>query len=145
MNTIENSPLHTILDLALARTVVVRDVDASVAGHHGLGVNDLALLLELQEAGGRLRRVDLARRLGVTTSGVARQLGPLERIGVVGRESSPGDARLALVVLTPAGDELATNAARTAGAAAARVLAGVWNEQEREQLATLVARVRGRT
>ena len=39
--------LSTVLQLAYARTVVVRDVDASLEGHHGLGLNDLALLLEL--------------------------------------------------------------------------------------------------
>jgi L-alanine-DL-glutamate epimerase-like enolase superfamily enzyme len=68
-------------------------------------------LLELRQARQqRLRRVELANRLGVTTSGIARQLGPLERIGLVGRESSPGDARLALVVLTEAGDRVAGEA-----------------------------------
>ena len=38
----------------------------------------------------RLRRLDLAERLGITPSGVARQLAPLERRGLVGRESHPG-------------------------------------------------------
>jgi DNA-binding MarR family transcriptional regulator len=140
------SPLLTsVLDLALARTVVVRDVDASIGSHHGLGVNDLALLLELADAPERrLRRVDLARRLGITTSGLARQLGPLEKIGVVDRESSPGDARLALVVLTPAGAELAQNAARTASEAAKRVLGNVWSAAEQRQLAALLAKARSR-
>lgn len=142
MNT-QRTALATVLDLALARTLVVRDVDATVASHHGLGVSDLALLLELAEApDGRMRRVELARRLGVTTSGVARQLGPLERIGVVTRESSPGDARLANVVLTAVGAELAENAARTADEAASRVLARVWSERERVQVTKLVSRAR---
>src|SRR4051794_20672559 len=103
MNTTSNA-LSTVLSLLYARTVLVRDVDAPLGSFHGLGLNDLALLLELNEApNGTMRRVDLAGRLGITTSGVARQLGPLERIGLVDRESSPGDARLALVVLTEAG------------------------------------------
>jgi len=139
----ERTALDTVLDLALARTILVRDVDASVAAHHGLGVGDLALLLELASArDGRMRRVELAKRLGITTSGVARQLGPLERIGVVAREASPGDARLANVVLTPAGAELAENAQRTANEAANRVVARIWSERERVQLAKLVAQAR---
>lgn len=44
--------LTSVLDLSLARTIVIRDVDATVASHHGLGMNDLALLLELADAPG---------------------------------------------------------------------------------------------
>jgi len=134
--------LRTVLGLSLARTIVVRDVDRPLAAH-GLGLSDLALLLELLEAsGGRLQRAELAHALGVTPSGIARQLAPLEKLGIVARESSPRDARLALVTLTPAGRELAENAARTAGDAATRVLAGLWSTSEQERLAALVAKVR---
>ena len=112
--------LAITLSLARARTLVLRDVDEPLGSHHGLGLNDLAVLLELQAAPGqKLRRVELARRLAVTTSGIARQLGPLERIGLVSRESNPTDARLALVVLTPRGAEVADEAGATAEAAAA--------------------------
>ena len=143
--TTTSPSLTSVLDLSLARTIVIRDVDATVASHHGLGMNDLALLLELADAPGRrVRRVDLARRLGITTSGLARQLGPLEKIGVVDREASPGDARLALVVLTPAGAELARNAAHTAAEASERVLASVWSAAEQRQLAALVTKIRDR-
>lgn len=139
--TAEHQPLLTALRLSLARTIVTRDIDASVAAHHGLGLNDLALLLELRDAGGRMRRVDLARKLGVTTSGVARQLGPLERIGVVDREPSPGDARLAIVVLTAAGADLAGNAEATATRAAAHVLDNLWSRPEQAAVTELLGRV----
>ena len=95
----DSTALSTVLQLAYARTVVVRDVDATLAGYHGLGLNDVALLLELHSAAdGRLRRLDLADRLGITPSGVARQLAPLERRGLVGtrvasRRCTPGDRR----------------------------------------------------
>ena len=94
---------------------MLRDVDASLGGHHGVSLSDLAILLELRDAPGqRLRRVELANRLGITPSGVARQLQPLERIGVVGRESHARDARLALVVLTDAGARIADERQATA-------------------------------
>src|ERR1700704_1685185 len=115
--------LSTVLQLAYARTVVVRDVDASLEGHHGLGLNDLALLLELNSTpNGRLRRLDLAERLGLTPSGVARQLAPLERRGLVGRESHPDDARLAIVVLTEAGSRIVAQMLPTPEEGATRVL-----------------------
>ena len=139
-----NRPLRTVLDLALARTLLLRDVDASLGHHHGVSLSDLALLLELHAAPDeKLRRVELANRLGVTPSGVARQLGPLERIGLVGRESNPRDARLALVTLTEAGRRIADEAQRTAQEASDTALRARWGQDERDQLAELLSAVRG--
>jgi DNA-binding MarR family transcriptional regulator len=136
--------LSTVLQLAYARTVVVRDVDASLEGHHGLGLNDLSLLLELNsDPNGRLRRLDLAERLGITPSGVARQLAPLERRGLVGRESHPDDARLAIVVLTEAGARIVADVVPTAEEAATRVLAKLWNDEEQQRASALLRRARG--
>ena len=135
--------LTLLLDLALARTVVVRDVDNTLGAHHGLGLSDLALLIELEAAPqGRMRRVELANRLAVTTSGVARQLGQLERRKIVTRESNPADARLALAVLTEAGEKLLTQALATAEEEAEQVLAKHWSPAERQRLGKLLSAVR---
>ena len=143
MNPSIDTPLSTVLDLARARTVVLRDVDAAIGVHHGIGLSDLALLLELNAAPQhRMRRVDLAGRLGVTTSGVARQLAPLERIGVVGRETSPGDARLTLVVLTEAGERVAGEALPTAEEAAASALGKLWSSEDGARLGALLTAAR---
>jgi len=56
------------------------------------------------------RRVDLAERLGLTASGVTRSLLPLEKIGLVTRQSDPRDARVGYALITPTGLELVTNA-----------------------------------
>lgn len=136
-----SSKLAAVLDLARARALVLRDMDVPLGGHHGLGVNDLAVLLELKAAPAwTLRRVELARRLAVTTSGIARQLAPLERIGLVTRESDLMDARLTLVVLTPRGAEVAEEARVTAEDAAANALRQVWSEEELDALAPLLRR-----
>jgi DNA-binding MarR family transcriptional regulator len=133
--------LELTLDLVRARTLVLRDVDHPLGSHHGLGLNDLAVLLELRsEPSHKLRRVELARRLAVTTSGIARQLAPLERIGLVTRESNPADARLALVVLTPRGAEVAEEAAATAEHAAEGALGRIWSVREKDALRPLLAR-----
>jgi DNA-binding MarR family transcriptional regulator len=133
--------LGIVLDLTRARTLVLRDLDHPLGSHHGLGLNDLAVLLELKSAPGQtLRRVELARRLAVTTSGIARQLAPLEKIGLVTRESNPSDARLALVVLTPRGAEVAAEAGATAEEAAALALGRLWSVEEKETLGGLLRR-----
>ena len=134
-----NTELELIIALSRTATALVRDVDHGLSSHHGLGLNDLGLLLELAGApDGKLRRSELAERLGVTPSGVARQLGPLERIGVVDRESNPKDARLALVVLTKAGRELARDAAVTAQEASERVLNKRWSMKDQVALGALL-------
>src|SRR5215210_5486079 len=144
MTPADTTALSTVFQLAYARTVVVRDVDATLAGHHGLGLNDLALLLELNSApNGRLRRLDLADRLGITPSGVARQLAPLERRGLVGREPHPDDARLAIVVLTDAGTRVVGEMLPTAEEAATRVLGKLWKADEQQHAAALLQRARG--
>jgi DNA-binding MarR family transcriptional regulator len=137
------SALQTVLDLSLAKTIVARQVDVPLGHHHGVSLSDLALLVELRnEPLEKLRRSELAARLGVTPSGVARQLQPLERIGLVGRESNRRDARLALVTLTDAGRRIADEASATAEEAAAATLRSFWSDAERERLAKLLAVVR---
>jgi DNA-binding MarR family transcriptional regulator len=99
------------LRLARAWATLARRLDSALGGHHGISFADYQLLLHLQRApGGRLRRVDLADRLGLTASGVTRSLLPLEKIGLVTRQSDPRDARVGYALITPTGDELVTNA-----------------------------------
>jgi DNA-binding MarR family transcriptional regulator len=99
------------LRLARAWATLARRLDSALGGHHGISFADYQLLLHLQRApGGRLRRVDLADRLGLTASGVTRSLLPLEKIGLVTRQSDPRDARVGYALITPTGNELVTNA-----------------------------------
>ena len=135
--------LDTLFDLSLARTQLARDVDHPLSAH-GISLADLAILRELRlEPTRKLRRSELAQRLGVTPSGIARQVAPLERIGLVARESHDRDARLALVVLTDTGTRIVDDALQTAEAAADRALAARWSDSERERLSKLLSRGRG--
>jgi DNA-binding MarR family transcriptional regulator len=104
---------HLDFFLTLNRThaVVSRRFDAELGGLHGVGINDLHLLCALDEAPeGRLRRVDLARALGLTPSGVTWILRPLIKRRLVASEPSPEDARVAFAALTPAGKRLVADA-----------------------------------
>jgi DNA-binding MarR family transcriptional regulator len=134
------SSLDTLFELSLLRTVLARELDHPLS-LHGISLSDLALLRELRAAeGGKLRRSELAQRLGITPSGVARQVAPLERMGLVARESHERDARLALVVLTETGTRIVDEALATANDAADRAFAARWSTAERDQLASLLAR-----
>jgi DNA-binding MarR family transcriptional regulator len=93
--------------LSAAWAVVDRKVSNALSGHRGVSFSEYRMLRTLSLAPGmRASRVDLARAVGLTPSAVTRALGPLERIGLVTTERNERDARLALAVLTPAGQEL---------------------------------------
>jgi DNA-binding MarR family transcriptional regulator len=127
--------------LGIRRAVALWEtrIDAELGAAHGLGVSDLAAIHHLAQApGARLRRIDLARRLALTPSGVTRLLAPLERRGVVAREADGHDARATYAVLTRAGKTLAKDAAASAEAIAERIL-GALSDRDRTAFATLAA------
>lgn len=99
------------LQLSRVTTAMTRRLDAWLGNHHGISFADYQMLRHLARAPeGRLRRVDLAERLGLTASGVTRSLMPLEKIGLVGRQSDPRDARVGYAIITATGAELAATA-----------------------------------
>ncbi|MDQ1813418.1 MULTISPECIES: MarR family winged helix-turn-helix transcriptional regulator [Massilia] len=106
-----NSHAELCLRMARANAALLRRFDNSLGGHHGISFSDFQILNHLSRApGGRLRRVDLAERLGLTASGITRSLLPLEKIGLVTREADPRDARVGFAVITASGKELALHA-----------------------------------
>ncbi len=99
------------LSLARANATLLRRFDNALGSHHGISFSDYQVLSHLSRApGARLRRVDLAERLGLTASGVTRTLPPLEKIGLITREPDPRDARVGYAAVTPTGQELMRNA-----------------------------------
>ncbi|WP_181017575.1 MarR family winged helix-turn-helix transcriptional regulator [Zemynaea arenosa] len=135
--------LDFCLRLARAYATIGRRMDAVLGGHHGLSFNDFTLLLHLARApGGRLRRVDLADRLGLTASGVTRSLLPLEKTGWVARQSDPRDARIGYAVITAEGHELLDNALKTAAEVAEEMLLQADRDQL-DVLATVLAPLAG--
>lgn len=99
--------LDFCLRLTRAHATVTRRLDNALSNVHGLSFGDFMILYYLDRApGARLRRVDLAERLGLTASGVTRSLLPLEKLGLVARQPDPRDARVGYAQITPAGQEL---------------------------------------
>jgi DNA-binding MarR family transcriptional regulator len=127
--------------LGIRRTIALWEsrVDAEL-GSHGLSLSDFAALHHLAQApNARLRRVDLARRLAITPSGITRLLGPLERRGIVSREADGHDARATWAVLTKSGRTLTKDAAASVTELAESIFESL-GERERaafKKLATL--------
>jgi len=118
-----DAALDFCLRLARAHATIIRRLDAVLGGHHGLSFGDFMLLHHLSKApGGRLRRVDLAERQGLTASGVTRTLLPMEKTGLVARMADERDARVGFAAITPAGHNLLDNAMLTARETCAELL-----------------------
>jgi DNA-binding MarR family transcriptional regulator len=92
--------------LLRAYTSTTRLLSAELQEDHGLTLNDYEALLVLSRAeGGRMKRVDLARNLMLTPSGITRLLQGLEDAGLVERAACASDLRVTYAQLTDAGRE----------------------------------------
>lgn len=78
---------------------------------HGLDFSDFMILFYLNEAPEqKLRRIDLAAKLGLTASGITRMLLPLEKLGIIERSLDDADARARYASITLAGKNLLQDA-----------------------------------
>lgn len=138
------SALHWKLftDLSRATAVASRAFDAELGSVHGLSLSDLQLLEALDRAPDRrMRRIDLARQLGLTASGVTWMLRPLGRRRLVSNESSELDARVQFAVLTEAGRRLVQDALASGRRLAGELLEARLSKAQLAQAAELIARL----
>ncbi len=124
-NTLSNT-LAFSMQLSRSTSFLSRRLDLVLSSVHGIGFSDFMILYHLQQAPEqRLRRIDLADRMGLTASGVTRTLLPLEKVGWVSRLSDERDARVAYAVLSAEGAVLLGNALLTATERCDSLLRGV--------------------
>ncbi|WP_228464014.1 MarR family winged helix-turn-helix transcriptional regulator [Chryseobacterium bernardetii] len=109
------------------QSVIARKFDSLSA--HGLGFNDFVILYILsQSSESKMRRIDLAEKIGVTASGITRLLNPLEKTGLVARETNERDARVSYVVITANGKKIFEEAKITAEHATKDILVSKKNK-----------------
>jgi DNA-binding MarR family transcriptional regulator len=110
------------MNLAKVQSLLSRRFDR--LSLHGIGFNDFTILYLLSRGTGeRMRRIDLAEKIGLTASGVTRILLPMEKIGLIKREANDRDARVSYVVLTKTGKQLFEEAKETANYLAREIIA----------------------
>jgi len=121
---------------------LTRELNAQLVAEHGLTINDYEVLLHLSRAPDRrLKRVELARSVLLTPSGITRLLEGLERAGCVKKEACASDARVTYAVLTEEGLEKLRAASSTHLADIDRLFAGPFDEEELAVLASLLGRL----
>jgi DNA-binding MarR family transcriptional regulator len=120
----------------------MRRFNSDLISAHGLTLNDYEVLLHLaNEPERRLRRVDLAKRVLLTPSGITRLLEGLERAGYVERASCASDARVTYALLTDEGYEKLREASSTHVEGIRSHFAERFSADELETLAELLARL----
>lgn len=125
-----------------AHAAVTRQLSARLEAAHGLTLSDFDVLVQLYYAPERsLRRVDIARAVLLTASGITRLLDGLERAGWVEKRACETDARVSYAVLTDAGLEKFEAARRSHLADVEQLFGSRFSDEERELLAELLGRL----
>src|ERR1700736_32257 len=100
--------------LLRAHAGLVKALDGELEAAHGLGLSSYEVLLRLEGAAGRRRRMcELAESALLSRSGLTRLVDRLERDGFVAREECEHDARGSFAALTESGAEAVRDARAT--------------------------------
>jgi DNA-binding MarR family transcriptional regulator len=128
--------------LLRAHAALTRELSSRLEAVHELTLSDFDVLVQLYYAEGRrMRRIDLARSVLLTASGITRLLDGLEAAGLVGKERCDSDARVIYAVLTEAGLKKVEEARDSHLADIEELFGSRFSAQERDQLAELLGRL----
>jgi DNA-binding MarR family transcriptional regulator len=125
-----------------AHAALTRELSSRLEALHELTLSDFDVLVQLYYAEGRrMRRIDLARSVLLTASGITRLLDGLESSGLVAKERCESDARVTYAVLTKSGVKKIEDARDSHLADIEELFGSRFSPEEREQLAELLARL----
>lgn len=125
-----------------AHAAITRRLSARLEAEHGLTLNDYEVLLQLYFAPEQaMRRVDIARAVLLTASGITRLLDGLERAGWVEKRACQSDARVSYAALTAAGTAKFEAARQSHLADIQELFGSAFSDAEQEQLAALLGRL----
>jgi DNA-binding MarR family transcriptional regulator len=136
------TPFTAVINLLRAQALLQERFAGELGSVHGLALNEALLLMHLEKAPlRRLSRVDLAKRLHASPSTVTRMAAPMEKTGLISRQSDPRDARLAYVVLTEAGRTLIGDVRKTLERRSVELFHDRWSESEIASLGKMLGRL----
>jgi DNA-binding MarR family transcriptional regulator len=125
------------MNQSMVQAVIAKKLDAYL-GMHGISFTEFMVLYHLENApDNKLRRIDLADKTGLSASGITRLIAPMEKIGLVQKESNARDARVSFVRITPAGNRIFDEAASGVNSVATTLLANISQKNIDESLKVL--------
>src|SRR4051812_4299034 len=123
-------------------SALVKALDAELMATHGLPLTSYEVLINLQAAPGRRRRMaELADGVLLSRSGTTRLVDRLERDGLLERSTCDSDGRGCFAVLTDKGEELLTRARATHLDGVRERFLRLFDERELETMAQWWGRV----
>jgi DNA-binding MarR family transcriptional regulator len=141
------TPAHDLTETAWLRflrahAAITRELSSRLEALHELTLSDFDVLVQLYYAEGRrMRRIDIARSVLLTASGITRLLDGLESCGLVAKERCASDARVTYAVLTEAGVRKIEEARESHNADIEELFGSRFAPEEREQLTELLGRL----
>jgi DNA-binding MarR family transcriptional regulator len=125
-----------------AHAALTRELSGRLEAAHGVSLRDYDVLVQLYHAAEhRLRRIDLARTVILSPSGITRLLEGLERAGWVAKHQCDSDQRVTYAVLTEAGLAKVEECRSTHLTDVEELFGSRFSAEEREQLAELLGRL----
>jgi len=103
MNAVDGK-IKFLLNLNKTHSALIRRFDGGMG--NGIGFNEFLILFYLDQPNDqKMRRIDLAEKIGITASGVTRLLLPMEKIGLIKSGPISEDARVRFVSISASGKQ----------------------------------------
>ncbi len=110
------------LNFSVAHTNISKKLDNQLS-IHGINFSEFMILFHLDQAmEKKMRRIDLAEKIGLSASGITRLVTPMEKIGLVHKEANKRDARVSLVKLSTSGKRILQEATISLNATSREIL-----------------------
>ncbi|MBT3449475.1 MAG: MarR family transcriptional regulator [Bacteroidetes Order II. Incertae sedis bacterium] len=120
---------------------LMKSMDAHLS-MHGISFTEYHILLTLSETSNQtMSRIDLARCVELSASGVTRLLAPMEKLGMVKKEKHPRDARKSLVKLSDSGRRVLADSSVTFNETSASLFVSL-TEPQQSKMNQLCARMK---
>lgn len=120
---------------------LMKSMDAHLS-MHGISFTEYHILHTLSEASNQtMSRIDLARSVELSASGVTRLIAPMEKLGMVKKEKHPRDARKSLVKLSDSGQRVLEDSSVTFNETSATLFVTL-SETQQSKMNQLCARVK---
>ena len=140
----ESIEVRVFINFLRAHAAVTRQLDRELVADHGLTINDYEVLLHISRAADQMmRRVDLAKRVVLSPSGITRLLDGLQRSGLVCKAACDSDARVVYAKLTDEGARRLEAASVTHLESIRELFSELFAAEELELLASMLERLPG--
>ena len=133
--------IEIALNLVNKTSLIVKRLDSTLGSIHGIGLTEYLVLNALSAIPTQsLRRIDIAESLGKTASGITRVLLPMEKIGLIVKDTNARDARVSLVKITDSGVTIFQDARNTMQQKCSQVFDN-WKDKESKLVINLLNKI----